>query len=69
MQIAHETFPSAEGPELQKDPGQLVNVVKDPAYTSSILTMAQKMLDWKIRFADKTLTGYAASPAGLTSRP
>ena len=55
--------------DLQKDPGQLVNVVKDPAYTSSILTMAQKMLDWKIRFADKTLTGYAASPAGLTSRP
>jgi len=26
------------------------------------------MLDWKLSHADRTLTGYAASPAGLVSR-
>ncbi|WP_353154491.1 phosphoric/sulfuric ester hydrolase PehA [Pollutimonas bauzanensis] len=54
--------------DLQKDPGQLHNVAQDPLYTQQVLTMAGKMLNWKMLHADRTLTGYAATPAGLTSR-
>ena len=54
--------------DLQKDPEQLHNVAQDPSYTHQVLTMAGKMLNWKLLHADRTLTGYAASPAGLTSR-
>jgi len=54
--------------DLKKDPGQFNNVVNDPAYTLQVLKMAQKMINWKMIHADRTLTGYAASPEGLTSR-
>ena len=37
-------------------------------YAALVLTYAQKMLNWRLKHADKTLTGYAASPAGLTQR-
>ena len=42
--------------------------VTDTSYTLELLKMTQKMLDWKLLHADRTLTGYAASPAGLVSR-
>ncbi len=54
--------------DLRKDPGQFLNVAKDPDYAQPVLAMAQKMLNWKLLHADRTLTGYAATPAGLTSR-
>jgi len=54
--------------DLHKDPSQLHNRAEDPEYAQLVLTYAQKMLNWRLKFADKTLTGYAASPAGLTSR-
>ncbi|MFC3676263.1 alkaline phosphatase family protein [Ferrovibrio xuzhouensis] len=54
--------------DLKKDPGQLQNVAGDPAYAPKIMEYAQKMLDWRLRYADKTLTGYRASPHGLETR-
>ena len=54
--------------DLEKDPGQLRNLAQDPAYASQMLDMAQKMLNWRLKHADRTLTGYAATPEGLVSR-
>jgi arylsulfatase A-like enzyme len=54
--------------DLEKDPNQLCNLAKDPAYASQMLDMAQKMLNWRLKHADRTLTGYAATPEGLVSR-
>jgi arylsulfatase A-like enzyme len=54
--------------DLEQDPNQLHNLANDPAYLKPMLEMAQKMLDWRLKHADRTLTGYAASPEGLTSR-
>lgn len=54
--------------DLKKDPGQLNNIVADPAYAEQVLAMAQKMINWKMIHADRTLTGYAATPDGLLSR-
>jgi len=54
--------------DLKKDPGQLNNIAADPAYAAQILIMAQKMINWKMIHADRTLTGYAATPEGLLSR-
>ena len=51
--------------DLKKDPGQFNNVAQDPAYQTTLLTYAQKMLSWRMRYMDRTLTGYAASPDGL----
>jgi arylsulfatase A-like enzyme len=54
--------------DLQQDPQQLRNVAGDPAYAPQMLRYAQKMLDWRLLHADRTLTGFAASPEGLMSR-
>lgn len=54
--------------DLEQDPHQLVNQVGNPAYDSARLAMAEKMLNWRLRHADRSLTGYAASPEGLQSR-
>jgi arylsulfatase A-like enzyme len=54
--------------DLENDPNQLRNLAQDPAYASQMLDMAQKMLNWRLKHADRTLTGYAATPEGLLSR-
>lgn len=54
--------------DLRKDPAQLLNCAQDPEYAQLVLSYAQKMLNWRLQHADKTLTGYAASPEGLTQR-
>ncbi len=54
--------------DLQQDPQQLRNVAGDPAYAPQMLRYAQKMLNWRLLHADRTLTGFAASPEGLLSR-
>ena len=54
---------------LVKDPGQLHNVAEAADYAPLVLRYAQKMLDWRLRHAERTLTGYAATPDGLASRP
>lgn len=54
--------------DLRRDPAQLVNQANNAEYAPRMLAYAQKMLDWRLRHADRTLTGYAASPDGLGSR-
>jgi len=54
--------------DLQSDPQELHNVANDPAYQGLLLEYAQKMLSWRMRYMDRTLTGYAASPEGLVKR-
>jgi arylsulfatase A-like enzyme len=51
--------------DLEADPDQFENRAADPAYTGHILKYAQKMLSWRMRYAERTLTGYSASPQGL----
>ena len=54
--------------DLAADPGQLDNRAADPAYASRVLEYAQKMLSWRLHHADRTLTGWSASPEGLVDR-
>jgi arylsulfatase A-like enzyme len=43
--------------DLDDDPAQLVNRADDPAYAPRVLDYAQRMLAWRLRHADRTLTG------------
>jgi arylsulfatase A-like enzyme len=54
--------------DLKSDPGQFVNRASDPAYASRKGEYAAKMLTWRLGFADRTLTGYRATPKGLEVR-
>ncbi len=54
--------------DLEADPGQFRNVAGDPAYASRVLAYAQKMLSWRLHHAERTLTGWSASPEGLVDR-
>ncbi|NYT58608.1 hypothetical protein H0A65_06680 [Alcaligenaceae bacterium] len=54
--------------DLKTDPAQLNNLANDPAQQHTMLRYAQKMLSWRMRYMDRTLTGYAASPEGLLKR-
>jgi arylsulfatase A-like enzyme len=54
--------------DLAKDPGQFVNRAGDPAYAGRMGEYAAKMLDWRLGFAERTLTGYRATPRGLEVR-
>ena len=54
--------------DLEKDPGQFVNRATDPAYAGKLAEYSAKMLDWRLGFADRTLTGYRATPNGLETR-
>ena len=54
--------------DLKADPGQFTNLADDPAHAGIVRDYAQRMLNWRLAYADKTLTGYRASPLGLQSR-
>lgn len=54
--------------DLKKDPGQFVNRATDPSYAARMGEYAAKMLDWRLGYADRTLTGYRATPRGLEVR-
>ncbi|MCK6453057.1 MAG: alkaline phosphatase family protein [Alphaproteobacteria bacterium] len=54
--------------DLADDPGQFVNRADDPACAARVRDYAQKMLSWRLAHADRMLTGYRATPAGLESR-
>jgi arylsulfatase A-like enzyme len=43
--------------DIDNDPGQRVNRAEDPAYAGKILDYAQRMLAWRMRHAERTLTG------------
>ncbi|MBM3650618.1 MAG: alkaline phosphatase family protein [Alphaproteobacteria bacterium] len=54
--------------DLERDPGQFVDRATDPAYAARLAEYSAKMLDWRLGFADRTLTGYRATPDGLEVR-
>jgi arylsulfatase A-like enzyme len=54
--------------DLANDPGQFVNRAGDPAYAARMGEYAARMLDWRLGFAERTLTGYRATPKGLEVR-
>jgi arylsulfatase A-like enzyme len=43
--------------DLDIDPGQSVNRAADPGYAATVLDYAQRMLAWRMRHAERTLTG------------
>jgi len=54
--------------DLGRDPGQLHDVAADDAYAAVMRDYSGKMLNWRLLHAERTLTGYAASPDGLVTR-
>jgi len=54
--------------DLKADPGQFVNRAADPAYAVRMGEYAAKMLNWRLGFAERSLTGYRATPKGLEVR-
>jgi arylsulfatase A-like enzyme len=51
--------------DLREDPGELHDRSTDPAYAAVMLTMAQKMLSWRMNCAERELVNLSASPRGL----
>ena len=54
--------------DLRRDPHQFENLAEDPAAVSRVRDYAQAMLSWRLNFAERTLTGYRATPEGLLVR-
>jgi arylsulfatase A-like enzyme len=55
--------------DLDRDPAQITNVAADPAYAPKVLEYAQRMLAWRMRHAERTLTGMKLTMhAGLVER-
>lgn len=54
--------------DIRRDPAQFVDLSRSAEHAPLMLSYAQKMLDWRLRHAERTLTGYAATPDGLRSR-
>jgi arylsulfatase A-like enzyme len=54
--------------DLAADPHQFTNLAEDPAYASRVKDYAQRALSWRLRHAERTLTGFRAAPGGLQER-
>ena len=54
--------------DLAADPHQLHDRAADPAYAAKVRDYAQRALSWRLRHADRTLTDFRATPAGLEQR-
>ena len=54
--------------DLKNDPGQFHNLAEDSAHAVTVRDYAQRMLNWRLTHAERTLTGYAATPEGLMLR-
>ena len=54
--------------DLELDPNQFHNRADDPAYAARVLDYAQRALSWRLRHADRTLTHFRSTPAGLEQR-
>ena len=53
---------------LRNDPGELNNLAHDPAHATVMLTYAQRMLSWRMRHDEQTLTHHVATPTGMSTR-
>jgi len=54
--------------DLRNDPGEMRNVAADPAHAGLLTTAMGRMLDWRMRHTDRTLTRFCATPDGLRDR-
>jgi arylsulfatase A-like enzyme len=54
--------------DMEQDPGETRNLAGDPAHRDVMLDYAQKMLSWRLRHADRTLTGMHLTPKGVLAR-
>ena len=53
--------------DLDADPDELHNVAADPAYAPRVLEYAQRMLAWRMRHAERTLSGTKVTGLGVLS--
>ena len=54
--------------DLENDPGEFVNQAENPEYQSLVLEYAQKMLSWKMNFADRGLAETSLGRGGAVTR-
>ena len=54
--------------DLREDPHEMRNVAADPAHAGMLCEAMERMLTWRMRHADRTLTQYCATPLGLRDR-
>ena len=54
--------------DMVDDPGETRNLADDPAHRGIVADCAQKMLSWRLRHADRTLTGMHLTSNGVVSR-
>ncbi|HTR63630.1 MAG TPA: alkaline phosphatase family protein [Candidatus Binataceae bacterium] len=54
--------------DLEKDPGEFVNLAGDSAYLPLVLEYAQKLLSWRMNHDEQTLTHIVLSEQGPISR-
>jgi arylsulfatase A-like enzyme len=54
--------------DLAADPHQFRNLAEDPAHAGLVKDYAQAALSWRLRHAERTLTGFRATPGGLEDR-
>jgi arylsulfatase A-like enzyme len=54
--------------DLERDPHELQNRAGDPAYRDLVLAYAQKMLSWRMRSEDRSLSHIILGPGGPRSR-
>jgi arylsulfatase A-like enzyme len=51
--------------DLERDPDELVDRATDPAYGATVLEYAQRLLSFRMRHAERTLTGALVTPQGV----
>ena len=54
--------------DLAEDPDEMHDRAHDPSCTARLLESAQKLLSWRLEHAERTLTGFRATPQGLEER-
>jgi len=54
--------------DLKKDPEELHNLAKDPAYMATVLKYTQKMLSWRMANDERTLAYMLVGPKGVVKR-
>ncbi len=54
--------------DLETDADELHNRAEDPSYSGLILAYAQKMLSWRMRYEERTLSHLHLGPGGIVVR-
>jgi len=54
--------------DMEKDPGEQVNLANDPACHAALLACAAKMLSWRMIHAERTLTSQFVTSKGVIER-